>query len=509
MAAASTTSAAESPFCDTCQRNQILVNKTLAEYIPDEDDPEYDKYVDSADDYRAELEERYPSVCDECIGRVRDQIRAAGYATKTDHLRRALEQSKKNMITSQTPRQIWTLRLVAAAKWTYVSNVVVGVIWHVAGVLVRPEDALLVDSQFPWKACLGQVVNTRQLGQTCLTSPSIMKVVDYALLADLFTIWWNPKLEQKTNRPGRRMRGLKTVWLTRAVVLLGQWASLHFQPNLQPGEDDALERVHYMHAAMLVITVFSAIFTWKAVQIVPQSAVMRPIDPHLPNAPRSSEKPTRAQQPPNRPMQSSFDTMAQSFTSSFPSNELTESDDNLPPSPTLTAVSSSTHDTEASTPWRRRSTKSELDDMDWTPTQKKFADNGPAIIPPLWNLPSPKPASQQQPPAPEPHSIFSKPDPNPFRHKVPAAPKAPAHAKYDPWKRGVWPPPAKEPQTTLFQGTGTQGANASGTGLRGIGVPKNVQRDAELFAQPKMKFDYYGKPKETGLEDTFNSLFSK
>ena len=46
-------------------------------------------------------------------------------------------------------------------------------------------------------------------------------------------------------------------------------------------------------------------------------------------------------------------------------------------------------------------------------------------------------------------------------------------------------------------------------GLDGFGVPKNVNRDAELFASPKFKYDNYGTMKDTGLEETFNGLFSK
>jgi hypothetical protein len=50
-------------------------------------------------------------------------------------------------------------------------------------------------------------------------------------------------------------------------------------------------------------------------------------------------------------------------------------------------------------------------------------------------------------------------------------------------------------------------------GLDGFGVPRIVKRDAELFASPKLKYDYYGTMKDTGLEDrfeeTFNSLFKK
>lgn len=136
-------------------------------------------------------------------------------------------------------------------------------------------------------------------------------------------------------------------------------------------------------------------------------------------------------------------------------------------------------------------------------------------------------------------SLFSKPDPNPFRHKVPAAPKAPAEKVVDPWKRAPWQPPLKETTPNFFRterqtrsqtkangtastaGSTFGGSDAGSTmdggsvngerdrGLEGFGVPKNVQRDAELFASPKLKYDYYGTMKDTGLEETFNGLFSK
>lgn len=57
----------EPMFCAACQRNQLLLNKTLAEYLPDEDDPDYARYAASLDTYRDELEERYPQVCHLCL----------------------------------------------------------------------------------------------------------------------------------------------------------------------------------------------------------------------------------------------------------------------------------------------------------------------------------------------------------------------------------------------------------------------------------------------------------
>jgi hypothetical protein len=72
----------------------------------------------------------------------------------------------------------------------------------------------------------------------------------------------------------------------------------------------------------------------------------------------------------------------------------------------------------------------------------------------------------------------------------------------------VWAPPLKETTTNFFKDVkkGTEGRDG---GLQGVGVPRNVRRDAELFQSPQLKYDFFGEMKETGLEDTFNGLFSK
>jgi hypothetical protein len=74
----------------------------------------------------------------------------------------------------------------------------------------------------------------------------------------------------------------------------------------------------------------------------------------------------------------------------------------------------------------------------------------------------------------------------------------------------VWAPPLKENTPNFFkEEQKARGGGGENKGLDGLGVPKNVKRDAELFATPKLKYDYYGTMKDTGLEDTFNAMFSK
>ncbi|KAF2692101.1 hypothetical protein K458DRAFT_325951 [Lentithecium fluviatile CBS 122367] len=511
------TAPAEPLFCETCQRNQMLLNKTLAEYIPDEDDPEYEKYANSVDEYRAELEERYPQVCENCIDRVQDQIRAAGYAAKADHLRRRLEESKKYQAEGYTPRQFWTLAITQLAKCVYIGSVALGLVWHGFGAIAATDRG---HNGFSWEVCVREAFGAWAVSEDCLVSPFVLWLAKYALIADLLTIWWNPMLVQKTNRAGGRMRGLFWVWCIRIALLAFRLLG-HVALTAVPADPEELGWFRNTHAALFGLLLLGTLAAWNSVRIVYQStkSLMQPLDAHLPNAPHSAEKPKPSISRKPLPNNTSFDTMAQSFTSSFRA----EPTPTFPPSPTLTSVSSTTQESDFASPYKRKSIHQTDDSMDWTPTQKRFAPHAPSLIPFQWSHPQPPSSPPQQPqyaPIREPVSLFSKPDPNPFRHKVPPAPKAPLASKLDPWKPGVWAPPLKESTTNFFKeerkGRGA-GAGAGdrveegerGGGLQGVGVPRKVQRDAELFAPPRLRYDHFGEMKETGLEDTFNGLFSK
>ncbi|KAJ8657471.1 hypothetical protein O0I10_006773 [Lichtheimia ornata] len=56
-------------LCENCQRNQSLIYQIMSDYIRDENDPEYNFYVRTADDYQRSLHEKYP-LCDDCQAKV-------------------------------------------------------------------------------------------------------------------------------------------------------------------------------------------------------------------------------------------------------------------------------------------------------------------------------------------------------------------------------------------------------------------------------------------------------
>lgn len=381
----------ESPFCDNCQRNQALVRYLLAEYLPDEDHADYAKYEASFDGYRAQQEERYPQVCKKCEARVNDQIRNAGYAAKADNFARMLGKSSEKKRIVPTTRQVWTLKLISLAKWTYILSFLVQVLWHILGYIMAPDQRFWDDENeeyvstahaFDADICAHQALYVREVDQCCVLDPLVTKVVTYALLADLITLWWNPKLKNKTNSITGRMRGLKSLWAIRIAVFILRAGTL-FYWQYREVNHETFATFHNNHLCMLVAMLLSFVLTFKTVRITHLSASsFREKVATTNNSPQHARK---ASCHPVRPDATAFDTMAHVFTRGF---EDALDAPACPPSPTLTHSSYTTHATDATTPFGKKSTR-DIDDMDWTPTQRRFAAQQPTIHPSPWQKQQP------------------------------------------------------------------------------------------------------------------------
>ncbi|CBX92194.1 hypothetical protein LEMA_P049000.1 [Plenodomus lingam JN3] len=502
---------AENLFCDNCLRNQAVYTKLLSEYLPDEEDPDYEKFIAAYDDYKLEVESRYPQVCAKCLPRVQAQIDNAGYAARADHLRRIMEMSEKKRAITHTWGETIRSWIVSTGKWTYLLSLVAGIFWHTMGLMMAPNDGMWEDDKFFLNVCLSQAVSVRSVDESCVLSKYVVNLAWIATLADFLSVWWNPRLEAMANVLTGRMVGLKSLWSIRLTVVALRSLSLYYWQSVTV-DYNSLANFQRMHAMMITILLLGSILTWKTVRIVYQSPTTfrRATSPTLLSAPSTPQKSTPGSAFRSaHPNADIYSSMAHSLAPAIDGEETS----NLPPSPTATESSRGTPYSDVTTPlFERNAFLSDQDDMDWTPTRRRFASQEPQVLPNQWSQrdttrsPSPQPHYAHR----EPVSLFSKPDPNPFRHRVPDAPKVPAHAKANPWKPGIWDPPLKNTTPNFFKETrNAQGGVGQAKGLDGIGVPKNVKRDSELFASPKMKFDFYGTQKETGLEDTFNGFFLK
>ncbi|GAC99561.1 hypothetical protein PHSY_007163 [Pseudozyma hubeiensis SY62] len=82
-------------FCHTCQTNQVLTLNMLADYLPSEDDPGYEKKLRNLPEYEASLASRYPPVCSDCAPRVQERITERDQFARSWSLGRWLDLKKE------------------------------------------------------------------------------------------------------------------------------------------------------------------------------------------------------------------------------------------------------------------------------------------------------------------------------------------------------------------------------------------------------------------------------
>lgn len=70
---------AKSPFCTSCTTNHTIVINLLANYLPDEADPNYLELLSSLSEYKDRLYKRYPPVCARCEPVAEEEIRKGDY----------------------------------------------------------------------------------------------------------------------------------------------------------------------------------------------------------------------------------------------------------------------------------------------------------------------------------------------------------------------------------------------------------------------------------------------
>ncbi|KAK2461636.1 hypothetical protein APHAL10511_006099 [Amanita phalloides] len=82
------------PFCHTCQTNQMLLLNLLSTYLPSPDSPDYRQRLDRLPEYKLSIYTRYPPVCDACLPAVQDEIRNKDHMARTKALGGWLKESK-------------------------------------------------------------------------------------------------------------------------------------------------------------------------------------------------------------------------------------------------------------------------------------------------------------------------------------------------------------------------------------------------------------------------------
>lgn len=243
----------DSLFCPTCIQNQHVLTESLASYFPPPDDPEYAKYEKEYPQYRKNLEDRYPQICEECEPRVRARIRVTGYAAKTDHLRRLMEQTRGSGIK----RSVWGWKHAVAAvgEILWYMGLLGSFSWHLMKAVRTGEEV----------HGLRHTVSSLSLFQ-CLqrepialdTAPDCGQVYNtaagFALCLSLCSIWWNPRINERLGRNGGRIIGLGEYYKQQVIFLavrFAAWAVLGITPSF----DFDTRTAKAVHSFMLIFTV--------------------------------------------------------------------------------------------------------------------------------------------------------------------------------------------------------------------------------------------------------------
>lgn len=211
-------------FCRTCTQNQHFYTQSLASYLPDSTDPEYKTYVAKLDEYKTNLEKRYPQICAECAPKVNQRMRETNKAARDDHLRRKLLQSKVR-------------KLVDWEKWSWkrIAVFVGGLAWgmsllsqlehHALGMLPSAEvqEDTTYGTLFSTQQCIWKGLRTKQSHHSCLHATRERALSCFWL--GLLSCWWNYKLAEALYS-NARLRGVNNHMALQVIVLLVRAAAL-------------------------------------------------------------------------------------------------------------------------------------------------------------------------------------------------------------------------------------------------------------------------------------------
>lgn len=226
----------DSIFCRECQHNQLVYNQTLANYLPGEEDPDYQKYEDALPQFKTELERRHPQICAKCAPRAQHMLNRADVYAATDNMsrlssatRRGAPRSSRDDWSKRWKR--WSLNLCGLALH---ASLLVQLGWHAYEMLAAKAPFPLYSTSLLYEFQARELADTRK---TCnvrdlsLLSPHCLhEDVSKALWASLLLLWYNPGLRHWYH-PTHRIAavvGQGQYYILQGILLVARTAAFHY-----------------------------------------------------------------------------------------------------------------------------------------------------------------------------------------------------------------------------------------------------------------------------------------
>ncbi|RDA94666.1 hypothetical protein CP533_2477 [Ophiocordyceps camponoti-saundersi (nom. inval.)] len=398
--------AKDSIFCTTCLKNQYLLTSSLAQYLPDDpSDPDYAPLERNYHRYRRGLEKRYPQVCDQCASRVEARLRQAGYAAKTDHLRRMMELGRGRRTASANTALDWIDRL-GGLVWT--AGFALQLLWHLVAVapLLRDAGDGLRD---PDEAGLA-VMATAWLGHLASVLPAPDVLVRWSVVAAVVAAWWNPYFVQSVRGFTRHLSGFAQWYSFQGLFVVARLACW----GLVGVEGHSRQALLSLHVAMAAVMILMFSLARRSMRV--DTSPLFGVGNHKEAAATAAAilSPAKSKDAPKT--LSDMLTDALEAAPGSPRRHESARTDLFSPSPIRVPDTPST--ASFGTPSRQPQQEVQYaEEMDWSP------------ITPRHRAFAPQPSPRKTPGIPDQPTTQSK---SPFWYKVPAAPSNPARQLRNP-----------------------------------------------------------------------------
>ncbi|KAH0349526.1 hypothetical protein KCU83_g5479, partial [Aureobasidium melanogenum] len=501
-------------FCKTCLKNQQMVTTLLAEYLPAESHPQYQKYEAEYPQYRKDLERRFPQVCPKCAPRIEQHLKRTNYVAKADFLTRNLERSKAhafNNLPTSSSLGISTLSVVAMAWW---GSALFQAYWHALAFLGIPGNNEEVADLTPLMLVGCSVNGFRLHFLPAGCAHLFVNLVKKSLYLSFWLLWWNPTFKDRLRFPYRTHHAVGLADFYRyqfAILALRATAWWYLSgPWIEGSASDITKGMHGCAVLFIVLSTIASLRTviyssaprvsWKA----STEPLIEPGSFHPPNDDFIS------QASPHLPTMS---PSRQPFpVENLGSHRVTQSATRAA-SPLLSRFSQ-----PSPSPGPAQDME---DSMDWEPV------NQSSPIRPTHTAQTP--AASALPPFLRPAASMATGEKSPFTGRLPPAPMSPAHRLRNPQPPPQFKPTPLSQQRDFFKKMGLSSASVPSLSKKPTVTDDHDDEDSprkpasyissldrnrtkdhfELHpAKWTLQSDMEAAEKGTGLEDMFTSSFN-
>ncbi|KAK3387503.1 Ima1 N-terminal domain-containing protein [Podospora didyma] len=329
LASSPPTSPSDSVFCKTCIKNQQLLRSTLAQYLPEPDDPEYEEYEQNFYKFRNNQEKLYPQICADCEPKVRDRLQQAAYTAKADVLRRMVDRSAAMRQQGGT-RRTWLDTLNTVGWWLWTAALLIQMAWH-ASILQRVAlDYLLPKREDPSYSLHIILLNTSRAILAYLPSEEWLRRL--SMYASIGCVWWNPRWVQVYRGFTKHIRGLSKWYIFQFMAIAGRY----FLPWLPEYSASDPPRFNMLVAGHIIAAGFAIL-----IYVLGPRSIRVDMVPLFGFSPQNVQHPTAAPPSKKRPPSSSpqkddIKSMAELLDEiSHTPSPAVQSQPQQPPSPTI------------------------------------------------------------------------------------------------------------------------------------------------------------------------------